>query len=290
MRGLVGAAALGAALAVALVAAPRPDPRPAPPLDRPAPRLDPPPCFSPVDLDALIAFHEKQAARDPLDPRPRAQLASAFLEKARETGDAGHYLRAERSAREALANDPAPDAPVRAVLARLALAAHDFPSAIEIAEGLRAARPRDPEPLAVLFDAHHALGDAKEAAALADELVRLGETAGALARRAQARLLEGRESEAGRDLEAALGADDGRSREASASLRVLYGDAQASAGRLAEAGAAYEAALRCLPGYPAARVRLEAPDPRAVIRAEQAAARAAGVARRPGASPPSASR
>lgn len=215
------------------------------------PVVDPPPpaALPSVDQDALIRFYKTQIARDPLDPRPLALLGTAYLEKARETGDESYHSLADAAGRESLRLREAPASGARPVLARVALARHDFAAAIELARVAHAGRPDDAEPAAIIFDAHLARGDVAEVESAAKALATFGPTQPTLARLAQLDLLRGRADEALSRLEAACRADDPRSRESSAWVRALLGSVHASRGRVARARVAYGEALALLPRH-----------------------------------------
>jgi tetratricopeptide (TPR) repeat protein len=88
-----------------------------------------------------IAFYETRAARDPESAGDRAQLAALYFQRARETSDFHDYVRAEESARSALALRTQHNGAAFAVLASTLLAQHRFVEAREFARRLVASDP-----------------------------------------------------------------------------------------------------------------------------------------------------
>src|SRR5262249_8808881 len=157
--------------------------------DRPPPAVVVPP----VDLEALIAHYRRQVARDPEDFRFHALLGAALIERARETADDELYALAEAAGRDALRLYGAAAPPGRPVVARVALARHDFKGAIEIVEGtsasgsaagLRPSRSREAEAelLAIVADANLARGDASAAESAVAAILSIARTQSALSR------------------------------------------------------------------------------------------------------------
>jgi tetratricopeptide (TPR) repeat protein len=209
-----------------------------------------------ADTDARIA--RLQAAVRRGAPR-EAELAAAYLQKARETGDPSFYERADRVLERALARGPAdPAALIEA--AALAAGRHDFRGALRLA---RRARPLAPASLAaypVLVDALVELGRYGAAERALQRMVDLRPSLAAYARVSYFRELHG-------DLRGAAGAmaravaAGGAVRENVAHVQSLLGGLELSRGRLRAARRAFDAALAALPGYaPAAagRARLAA--------------------------------
>ena len=141
MRVLAVLLAFGAGLAV--FAATRAGAPAAPPATAPALR--------PAPLGAL-----RDAVRAGR-PGSETALASAYLQKARETGDLAYQARAETLLRRALARDPR-DAGAVVELGTLAASRHDFRRALALARRARALAPGSPAHFPLLVDALVELG------------------------------------------------------------------------------------------------------------------------------------
>src|SRR3954471_11813139 len=148
---LTAVLAFAAALAVFTIALTRGNSAP-PPANEPA--------FVPAtsqSTDARIASLQATVRAQPKDPRGYASLAQAYLQKVRETGDASFYTRADALLASALRlNRRSPDATV--VAGTLALARHDFASALELVRRARTLAPEFASPYAVVVDALIELG------------------------------------------------------------------------------------------------------------------------------------
>jgi len=83
-----------------------------------------------------IAFYQTRVEHDRYGATDRAQLSRLYLARARESGDPGDLLRAERSARSSLALRRGRNGTALAVLASSLLGQHRFPEALETADRL----------------------------------------------------------------------------------------------------------------------------------------------------------
>src|SRR5947209_20212931 len=61
---------------------------------------------APTPADYQIRFWEARLDRDAEDPFTPARLGEAYARKARESGDATYYLRADRTPRQSLGRPP----------------------------------------------------------------------------------------------------------------------------------------------------------------------------------------
>jgi tetratricopeptide (TPR) repeat protein len=115
---------------------------------------------------------QSRLLRAPDDPLAMASLASAYLQRARETGDPTYYSKADALLDTALAARPTS---VDAVIAAgsLALSRHDFPAALEWGRRAVALAPARPAAVGVLVDALVELGEYDEAVATAQRMVDL---------------------------------------------------------------------------------------------------------------------
>lgn len=110
------------------------------------------------DLDAVVASLQATLRRVPGDHVSWANLAVAYVEQARVTGNATYYDKADEAAAESF--DIEPDENFAALAARAAIssARHDFSDALSSADEALAINPRDLGALAVRIDALNELG------------------------------------------------------------------------------------------------------------------------------------
>jgi tetratricopeptide (TPR) repeat protein len=209
-----------------------------------------------TDAEIRRLQHEVRAGA-PLE----AQLAAAYLQKVRETGDPGFYVRADAVLRRALARGP--EDPAELVeAATLAAGRHDFRAALRLAERAHALEPGALAPYPVLVDALVELGRYGAAERALQRMVDLRPALPAYARVSYFRELYGDLDGAARVMARAVAAG-GPVPENVAYVRTLLGDLELARGRTAAARQAYGAALAAMPGYaPAAagRARLAAAE------------------------------
>jgi len=188
--------------------------------------------------------------RNPADARAYYRLGDGYVARARETGDAADFDRAERALRRAL--DVAPDyAPAVRHLAYVLYSRHAFAEAATEARRAIALDPADGAAHGILGDAALETGKYEEAAEAYRRMMELGQDLYAYARRAGLAWVRGDVAAAVVDLERAIaeGQRTDRPAESIAWARWQLGVDQLGAGRLAEAEAQFEAALRTFPGY-----------------------------------------
>ncbi len=248
----LSAVALAFFLALAVFAATRGDERAAagPPMVS-APSVRP-------DGDTDASLRRLQAAVRRGAPR-EAELAAAYVQKARESGDPSFYVRAEGVLERALARGPADPAELTEAAA-LAAGRHDFRSAARLARRARALEPGSLGALPVLVDALVELGRYREAERTLQALVDLKPNLAGYARVAYVRELYGDLDGAAEALGLAIAAG-GPVPENIASVQSLLGALERSRGRPVAARRAFAAALAAVPGYApalAGRARLAA--------------------------------
>jgi len=179
-----------------------------------------------------------------------AALGAVYLQKVRETGDASYYTSAEGVLRRALEREPRN---VDAVIAlgTLAMARHDFRGGLAL--GLRARRlaPAAYGPYPVVIDGLVELGRYDEAGRVLQQLVDGKPGLPAYARASYFRELHGDLAGAVQVMRLAVSAGSSTP-EGAAYVQTLLGTLERNRGRLGPAGAAYRAALRAQPGFPAA--------------------------------------
>jgi len=248
----LAAVALAFAAALAVFTATRGDERAAagpPALD--APRLRP-------DADTDAQVRRLQAAVRRGAPR-ETELAAAYIQKARESGDPSYYSRADGVLKRALERGPADPAELTEAAA-LAAGRHDFRAAERLARRARALAPESIGAFPVLVDALVELGRYREAERTLQRMVDLKPNLAAYARISYFRELTGDLRGAAEALELAVAAG-GPVPENVAYVQSLLGSLELNRGRLAASRRAFAAALAAVPGYaPAAagRARLAA--------------------------------
>ena len=188
-----------------------------------------------------------------------AELAAAYLQKARDSGDPSFYARADGVLRRALARGPE-DAAELAEAAALAAGRHDFRAAERLARRARAIAPDSVGAYPILVDALVELGRYGDAERALQRLVDLRPGLAAYARVSYFRELHGGLRGAADALSLAISAG-GAARENVAYVQTLLGTLELTRGRLPAARRAFTAALAAVPGYAAAaagRARLAA--------------------------------
>ena len=204
--------------------------------------------------DAQIAQLQAALRGAPRALSLRTQLADAYLQKARETGDPGFYARADGLLRGVLAARPGdPDALVSA--ASLALSRHDFRLGLSLASRAAAAQPGALAPLPLLVDAQVELGRFGAAERTLQRLVDAKPALAGYARASYLRELHGDLDGAVAAMRRAIAAG-GPVRESGASVQALLGGLELQRGRPAAALRAQRAALAAVPGFPAAEAGL----------------------------------
>jgi tetratricopeptide (TPR) repeat protein len=206
------------------------------------------------DTAAEIARLQAAVRAAPRAVAPRVTLASAYLQRARETGDPGLYARADGLLAEARSLRPG-DPDVLVVSAGLALSRHDFSAGLALARRARAARPEALAAYPALVDALVELGRFGAAERTLQAMIDAKPTLAGYARVSYLRELHG-------DLDGAVAAmrraaaAGGPARESVASVQALLGGLELARGRPAAARRAHRAALAAVPAYPAAEAGL----------------------------------
>ena len=193
-------------------------------------------------------FAESQAG--PVAVTQLDREANAFAQRARETGDATYYARAEGVYRRVLRNAPR-DLAATIGLGALAASRHDFRAALAL--GRRAVR-RSPTTAAgygVVGDALVELGRYEEAFETFNKMVALKPSVSSYARVSYARELLGDVRGAAQAMQLAVDSAVGE-REALAWSHTQLGKLYWNHGRLAAATREYRAALRIRPNYASA--------------------------------------
>jgi tetratricopeptide (TPR) repeat protein len=197
-----------------------------------------------ADIPALQAA--VRAAPDA--PALRVELAAAYLQRVRETGDPGFYARAEGVLEPALAAHPR-DADVLTEAGLLALARHDFRGALALGRRARAAQPELIDVSAVLVDASVELGRYGEAEAELQRMVDRKPNLAAYARISYLRELHGDLAGAASAMRLAVSAG-GPALENRAYVTALLGELERQRGDERAARRAFAAAVAAVPGHP----------------------------------------
>jgi tetratricopeptide (TPR) repeat protein len=191
---------------------------------------------------------ERQLQLRPKDPDAYAEMAAAYMEKARETGDGSYYGRAEAACQKALELAPNNYAALRLV-SWVYSGQHRFREALAAARRALERDSRDPLNYGTLGDALLELGEYQEGAEAIQKMVDLRPDVSSYTRAAYVRELFGDVQGAIEIMSMAVRAASSRDHEHSAWCRVQLGHLFFHAGRLAEAEAQYQTALQIFPNY-----------------------------------------
>jgi tetratricopeptide (TPR) repeat protein len=232
--------------------------------------------LAPANLDsrATPADRQIEAAQGLIKKAPDSldgynALASAFMQKARETGDFGYNARAEEALKRS--DEVAPDNQgTNRLRAYLLLTYHRFAEAREVAERAVAQNPRDYEAYGALVDAHVELGQYDEAKRALQAMLDVRPYTASYARTSYLRSLHGDTEGAIEAMRMAVASADPGNPESVAWCLVHLGDELMNAGEPSEAEHEYDRALYTFPDYPAAlnakaRARVAAGDTAAAI-------------------------
>src|SRR5438132_160892 len=112
---------------------------------------------SQLNTDQQIALYQKQAAGRPSNPHFQNLLASAYIQKVRESTDFTYLDRASTLVESVLSSDPGNYEAMR-LRSEIELERHGFAHVVEYSEGLTAIAPEDPWNWGTLGDALMELG------------------------------------------------------------------------------------------------------------------------------------
>jgi tetratricopeptide (TPR) repeat protein len=177
-----------------------------------------------------------------------AELATAFMHKARESGDGAYYARAEAACQKALQLAPDNYAALR-LISWVYSGQHRFREALEAAQRALAIDPQDPWNYGTLGDALVEIGEYRAAADAFQKMVDLRPDVSSYTRAAYIRELYGDLEGAIQIMGMAVNAVSSRDLEHNAWCRTQLGNLFFNAGRLSEAEAQYAAALQIFPDY-----------------------------------------
>src|SRR5262245_46671691 len=204
---------------------------------------------------AIVSFGERRLrtaerrlhAR-PKDPDVYAEMAAAYMEKARETSDGAFYGRAEAACQKSLELSPN-NYPALRLLSWVYSGQHRFQDALVAARRALERDPKDPLNYGTLGDALLELGRYREGAEAIQKMADLRPDVSSYTRAAYVRELFGDMEGAIEIMGMAVRAASSRDFEQNAWCRVQLGHLFFNAGRLADSEAQYQAALQIFPGY-----------------------------------------
>ena len=201
--------------------------------------------------DSRIQIAQQAIAQSPEKPDGYNLLASAFMQKARETGDFGFNARAEGTLLRSLEIEPDNYDAIK-LHAKLLLTYHRFGEALEVARRAQALRPDDHDNYGAITDANVELGNYAPAIEAAQKMVDLRPDSASYARVSYLRSLHGDGEGAIEAMKVAVKAANPNDREGAAWCRVHLGDELMNTGKHREAEQEYDSALYVFPDYPLA--------------------------------------
>jgi Uncharacterized protein conserved in bacteria containing a divergent form of TPR repeats len=201
--------------------------------------------------DQRIQLAQQSIEKSPSKVDGYNLLASAFMQKARETNDFSFNARAEGALSRALEIDPANYDTIK-LRAKLLLSYHRFTEALNEARRAQTMRPDDHDNYGAITDALVELGDYPAAIESAQKMVDQRPDSASYARVSYLRSLHGDGVGAVAAMRVAVQAANPNDPEGAAWCRVHLGDELMNVGRKREAVREYDSALLIFPGYPLA--------------------------------------
>lgn len=198
--------------------------------------------------DRAIRAADAAASAQPQLSDSYVTLASAYMQKARESGDASYYGRAEAAVRRALALDANSTGALR-TLAWVQTGKHEFREALATAERLLQHASQDPLVHGLLGDAALELGDYDRAEIAFQTMLDLRPGMASFSRAAYVRELYGDQDGAVELMEQAVKSGSARDPEPLAWCLVQLGQLYFNQGRLGKAETAFNNALVVFPRY-----------------------------------------
>lgn len=194
-----------------------------------------------------LAQLEKQVNDHPGDAKSLAYLASAYVQRARVTGDPTLYPLADKAVQRSLQVQPANNREALIAQSSLAAGRHNFGAALDWAQKADVVSPNDSGVQAVMGDAFIELGRYPEAFAAFQRMIDLRPDLSGYSRVSYARELQGDTEGAIQALQAALEAAANHSDEAFAEFQL--GELYWNSGRVAQALDHYQRAAKLDPSY-----------------------------------------
>lgn len=210
------------------------------------------PAAQPRETDHVIQFYQARVARDPDDFLSYNKLGTAYIQKARDTGDVTYYGLAEKALRRSLtlvSQGPAAST-ATTWLAVVEFARHQFRDALATAERALALGSGDLYPHAIVGDAYVELGEYDRATEAYAKLLELSGPLHPHSRLAYLQFLKGDPAAAVTHMRRAVAAGrTGVPGENAAWTHAQLGELLFQVGDFAGAEKAYEDALARHPGY-----------------------------------------
>src|SRR5215208_2970562 len=200
--------------------------------------------------DRLIAGLQRRLKDNPEDFSSYVNLANAYLQKVRETGDPSMYAKAEDLLDRAEKIEPH-NPELFATRGILALARHDFARALEFGERALALNPESARYYGIVGDAQIELGQYEEAISSYQKMIDHRPDFSSYSRVAYARELYGDPEGAIQAMQDAVDAG-APVPENKAWAYVQLGNLRFTSGQLQEAAKDYDLATKTLPNYPPA--------------------------------------
>jgi tetratricopeptide (TPR) repeat protein len=200
-----------------------------------------------LSTDERIAVNEKLLKDAPDDPKIEATLASAFIQKLRETTDFAYLNRAASLVERMLAADPRSYDGIR-LSAEIETHRHNFPKSAQLATDLTERNPSDSGALGMLGDSLMEMGQYEAADRAYQRMLTLSPNLASYNRIAYHRFVTGDIDHALSWMATAVEAGSPIPENLAWCL-VEFGDMLFKTGRVDDAHIAYEHALQALPGY-----------------------------------------
>jgi tetratricopeptide (TPR) repeat protein len=207
-----------------------------------------------LSADERIATQEKRLKEEPNSPAVQATLASAFIQKMRETTDFAYLNRAAALVDKMLAADPVSYDGLR-LSAEIETHRHNFPRAAELATQLIKRNPSDAGAMGMLGDSLMELGQYDAAGQAYERMVTIAPNLTGYNRVAYHRFVTG-DGPKSIDWMASAVQAGSPTAENLAWCLVEFGDMLFKTGRTADAHIAYNRALETLSGYHRANAAL----------------------------------
>lgn len=200
-----------------------------------------------LNADERIAAYEKLLQDAPGDSKVEAALASAFIQKLRETTDFAYLNRAAALVDRMLAADPKSYDGVR-LSAEIETHRHNFPKAAQLATDLAERNPSDAGALGLLGDSLMEMGQYDAAREAYQRMLTLNPNLSSYNRMAYHAFVTGKGEQALAWMTTAVKAGSATPENLAWCL-VEFGDMLFKTGRTADARLAYQQALEALSGY-----------------------------------------
>src|SRR5437867_1452104 len=203
-----------------------------------------------TSADRAILAAQRSLQRHPYDATAHYRLGDAYIQKARETGDAAYFGRAESALQKSLALASRHSGATR-LLAYVLYSVHEFANAAALATKAIELDPTDGHAYGILGDAHLEVGNYEEAEAAYRQMLQRETDLHAWARLAGLKSVRGDPASAIEMLARAVeeGKANRRPRESVAWAQWQLGAEYFAVGNLKGAEASFSAALKTYPSY-----------------------------------------